>query len=78
MAVREQIRAQLQNQKLAIQRDAFLRSLRSQAKVVVHLTAPPVSRAQVPIDGAPFKGPATAPVTIVEFQDSHCPFCKRV
>jgi protein-disulfide isomerase len=30
------------------------------------------------VDGAPFKGAATAPVTIVEFWDFHCPFCKRV
>jgi protein-disulfide isomerase len=76
-SLREQIRAQLQNQKLAAQRQAFLRSLRSEARVVVHLKAPPVFRAEVAMDGAPFKGPATAPVTIVKFEDFHCPFCKR-
>ena len=76
--VREQIRTQLQNQKLAAQRQAFLQSLRSQATVAVHLKAPPVFRAQVATDGALAKGPATAPVTIVEFSDFHCPFCKRV
>jgi protein-disulfide isomerase len=32
----------------------------------------------VPVEGAPFRGTATAPVTIVEFQDFHCPFCQRV
>jgi protein-disulfide isomerase len=46
--------------------------------VVVHLEAPPVFRTEVAVDGAPFKGPATAPVTIVKFEDFHCPFCKRV
>ena len=76
--VRDQIRAQLQNQKLAAQREAFLRSLRSQAKVVVHLKPPPVFRAEVATEGAPFKGAAAAPVTIAEFQDFPCPFCKRV
>ncbi|MGH8066509.1 MAG: DsbA family protein [Candidatus Entotheonellia bacterium] len=30
------------------------------------------------MDGAPFKGTATAPVTIVECSDFQCPFCKRV
>jgi len=76
--VREQIRTQLQNQKLAAQRQAFLQSLRSQTNVVMHLKAPPVFRAQVATDGALVKGPATAPVTIVEFSDFHCTFCKRV
>jgi protein-disulfide isomerase len=76
--VREQIRGTLQNQKLAVQRDAFLKSLRSQAKVVVNLKAPPVFRAKVTTDGAPFEGAEKAPVTIVKFEDFFCPFCKRV
>jgi len=33
---------------------------------------------KVPIDGAPVKGAANAPVTIVIFSDFQCPFCKRV
>ena len=76
--LREQIRARLQNQKLATKREEFLTSLRSQAKVVVNLKVPPVLRVAVAVDGAPFKGPAKAPVTIVEFSDFHCPFCRQV
>jgi protein-disulfide isomerase len=76
--VREQIRSYLQNQKLNAKRDAFVKSLRSQAKVVVNLKPPPVLRVELAVDGAPFKGPAKAPVTIVEFSDFHCPFCRRV
>jgi hypothetical protein len=49
--VREQSRAQLQNQKLATQRQAFLQALRSQATVVMHLKAPSVFRAQVATNG---------------------------
>jgi protein-disulfide isomerase len=45
---------------------------------VVHLKARVVFRAEVSVDGATFKGAATAPVTIVEFSDFHCPFCQRV
>ena len=53
---REQIRAYLQNQKLQAQREAYLKTLRSQAKVVVHLKPPPIFRAAVSAEGAPFKG----------------------
>ena len=76
--VREQIRAHLQNQKLTAKREEFLRSLRGQAKVVVNLKPPPIQRVEVSIQGAPVKGSDKAPVTIVEFSDFHCPFCKRV
>ena len=76
--LREQLRAHLQNQKLASKREEFLKSLRSQAKVVVNLKPPPVLRVEMAVDGAPFKGSAKAPVTIVEFSDFHCPFCRRV
>lgn len=75
--VGEQIRSYLRNQKIAARREAFLQSLRSQAKVVVHLEAPAIFRAEVPVDGAAFRGPAMAPVTIVKFEDFHCPFCKK-
>jgi len=76
--LREQIRAFLQNQKLAAKREEFLRSLRAQAKVVVHLKAPPIQRIEVSVQGAPFKGGEKAAVTIVEFSDFHCPFCRQV
>jgi protein-disulfide isomerase len=76
--VREQIRTRLQSQKLAVRRDEFLRSLRAQAKILINLAAPPIHRVTVSTQGAPFKGYVQAPVTIVEFSDFHCPFCRRV
>ncbi len=43
--------------------------------------APPAPTGPVTFDdlaGRPFKGPADAPVTFVQFSDYHCPFCTRV
>jgi len=76
-SLRDNIRAHLQEQKLTVRRQRFLQSLRSQSKVLVRLQPPPVVRVAVPIDGAPVRGAAEAPVTVVEFSDFHCPFCKR-
>jgi len=76
--LREQIRSHLQNQKLGARREAFLQTLRSQAKIVMNLKPPPVLRVDIKVEGAPSKGKAKAPVTIVEFSDFHCPFCRRV
>jgi protein-disulfide isomerase len=76
-SIRNNIRAHLQQQKLLMRRLRFVDSLRSQSKVLVHLQPPPVVRVAVSIDGTPVRGAADAPVTIVEFSDFHCPFCKR-
>jgi protein-disulfide isomerase len=75
--VRQKIRAFLQQQKLTGRREAFVESLRSQGKVVVRLQPPPAIRVEVSTEGAPIRGAAGAPVTVVEFSDFECPFCKQ-
>lgn len=77
-ALRERIRAYLREQKLEARREAFQNSLRTQANIVIHLEPPEVYRVEVAVEGAPARGPATARVTIVKFEDFHCPYCKRV
>jgi protein-disulfide isomerase len=76
--VREQIRSHLHNQKIEAQKALFLKSLRSNAKVVTYLKSPPVFRAEISVAGEPFKGSEKAPVTVVKFEDFQCPFCKQV
>jgi len=78
ITAKEQIRRQLYAQKIAARERAFIDRLRAQSVVVVNLKPPTPFRVELKIEGAPFKGPAAAPVTIVEFQDFHCPFCQRV
>ena len=75
--IRQKIRAFLQQQKLNAGREVFVESLRSQGKVVVRLQPPAAIRVQVSTDGAPVRGATDAPVTIVEFSDFECPFCKQ-
>ncbi|MEO7271916.1 MAG: thioredoxin domain-containing protein [Vicinamibacterales bacterium] len=77
-AWRDQIRAFLNLQKASARRTVFLEQLRAQHKVDVFLKAPPIFRAEIVTAGAYAKGPADAPIQLVEFSDFHCPFCKRV
>jgi len=78
VAARQQIRINLQNQRLATKKQEFFQLLRSNAKIAVYLKPPPVHRVEVSTNGAPSKGPVKALVTIVKFEDFHCPFCKKV
>jgi protein-disulfide isomerase len=53
--------------------DKVREALRKQAKIAVLLQPP---RVAVAPDG-PSRGPADAPVVVIEFSDYQCPFCKR-
>jgi protein-disulfide isomerase len=77
-AVMPQIRAYLLNERSTARREAYLSELRTQAKVQVLLKAPARYRAVIDLAGAPSRGPERATVTIVEFSDFHCPYCRSV
>jgi protein-disulfide isomerase len=70
----KQIAAGLRQQKLASRRSEYLGGLRKAAGVKVMLEPP---RLKVEVAGGPEKGPASAPVTIVEYADYQCPYCTR-
>jgi protein-disulfide isomerase len=77
-ALTPQIKSYLLTQRETERRAAFIEGLRKAAKVDVQLAAPPVFRSKVATEGFPSRGPAGAPVTIVEFSDFHCPYCRSV
>jgi protein-disulfide isomerase len=76
--LRPQIRDFIAEQKADALRTTLVDGLRGAAKVEMRIEPPAPFRASVDIAGAPVRGTATAPVTIVEYSDFHCPFCRRV
>lgn len=71
--VAPQIRRHLQKGSGADAARQYASQLREDAEVTVHLEAP---RVDVAATGAS-RGPEDAPVTIVEFSDYECPYCRR-
>ncbi len=74
--IRDQIAAFVKDQQRKEKLQAFYTKLREEATVVTLLPGPDLPRVDVDTTG-PARGPADAPVTIVEFSDYECPFCKR-
>src|SRR5262249_23434782 len=68
----------LQRQQINQRRDAFVSGLRAQTPVQVHLKAPEPVRVQIDPSQGYARGTREAPVSIVEFSDFRCPYCKGV
>ncbi|HXT22567.1 MAG TPA: DsbA family protein [Thermoanaerobaculia bacterium] len=74
-SIAERIKQYLQAQKDQNARNAYFTDLKAKYKVETYLTEP---RVEIATEGHPAKGPATAPVSIVEFSDFQCPYCRQV
>jgi protein-disulfide isomerase len=72
--VKTQLRTNLKNLEKKQMRDDYTDYLRGKAEVTVSMQAP---RMEVAFDRHRLRGDSTAPVTIVEFADYQCPYCKQ-
>ena len=74
--VRQPIRTHLTQERMYGVRQAYIDSLKSKTSVKIMLDAP---RQTVKMaSGSPSRGPANAPIEVIEFSDFQCPFCQRV
>jgi protein-disulfide isomerase len=69
------IRALLSQERTAAARRTYVDRLKASTPVTLTLDSP---RVAVSDGGRPSKGPANAPVQIIEFSDFECPFCFKV
>lgn len=58
---------------------AFVAEIKTQNNVKIVVPMPEIPRINIPIEAHnPSKGPADAPITIIEFADFQCPYCSKV
>jgi protein-disulfide isomerase len=74
-SVRHQVAAYLQEQDRNRLEEALSARLRKNANIRWLISEPPQPVLNISVDDDPSRGPANAPVTIVEFTDFQCPAC---
>src|SRR5262249_61573086 len=72
--LKPQLKRLLRNAEIEQARLKYADSLRAKAEIAIYLRPPSV---EVAYDPDRVKGDPKAPVTIVEFSDFQCPFCKK-
>ena len=56
---------------------SYIDKLKESYGVNITLPFPEVPRVQVSADDDPYKGPETAPITIIQFAEYQCPYCGK-
>ena len=74
-AVRDKILDHLRQRRLAKAKNAYVQALRGQARITVDV-APP--RIEISLKNTSVRGPAVAPLMLVEYADYECPYCQQV
>lgn len=72
--VKGELIKQIKNNKKTTSYSKFIAQIKKDAKVEIFMTRP---RLDVSVDDDPSKGNPKAPITIVEFSEYQCPFCKK-
>ncbi len=71
-----QIAQKMMEEKQTERAKAFVEEIKKKYNATMSLPLPAIPRVEVAATG-PSRGPANAPITIIEFSDFECPFCSR-
>lgn len=76
--VKDQVAQALTYRRQAERMQAYVEELKATYKLTIDVPYPDLPRIQVSVDDDPAIGDANAPITIVEFADFQCGYCRKI